>query len=209
MRFVLASSSPARLQLLRRAGLAPEVVAPDVDEAGVTAGTPAELVARLAELKGRDVVGRAGVGPGTDAVIVSCDSLLELDGHGWGKPGDDDEARRRWHGMRGREGTLLTGHHVVVVRAGEPDQRTAVAATAVRFADITDAEVDAYVATGEPRDVAGAFTIDGYGAAFVESLTGDPHNVVGISIPLLRRMLADLDVEWTALWRTGPVPWGQ
>ncbi len=209
MRFVLASSSPARLQTLRRAGLAPEVISPDVDESAVSAPSAADLVMALARLKGGAVLPR--LASGGDAVCVACDSLLELDGRGWGKPGDDEEARRRWRMMRGREGILLTGHHVAVLRthaSGGRDlrERTAVAATTVRFADVSNAEIDAYVATGEPQQVAGAFTIDGFGAAFVESLSGDPHNVVGISVPLLRVQLAALGVDWTSLWCSHPVP---
>ena len=123
-----------------------------------------------------------------------------MDGDAWGKPGGEDEARRRWHILRGRHGDLLTGHHVAVVRDGEVLTAAHVARTRVHFADISDAEVDAYVATDEPLWVAGAFTIDGYGAAFIERIEGDPHNVVGISIPALRVLLAELGVDWTSLW---------
>lgn len=198
MRFILASSSPARLHTLRRAGVVPAVHAPDVDEASVTAGDTASLVGALALLKGEAVL--AELGTEHDAVIVACDSLLDVDGEAWGKPGSADEAGRRWHVLRGRSADLLTGHHVVVIRDGVVRRADHVASTRVHFAELTDAEVDAYVATGEPLWVAGAFTIDGYGAAFVEGIEGDHHNVVGISLPLLRRVLAGLGVAWPTLW---------
>jgi len=125
--------------------------------------------------------------------------VLDLDGVALGKPSDSAEAVRRWRSMRGRTGTLVTGHCVVDTRNGKQVEGTS--STQVRFADLSDDEIDAYVATGEPLNVAGAFTIDGLGGAFVTSLAGDHHTVVGISLPLLRDLLHDLDVEWTSLWR--------
>lgn len=202
MRFVLASSSPARLQTLRRAGLNPVVHVPDVDEAAVTAPDTASLVRTLAELKGTTVL--AELGTGTDAVVVACDSLLDVDGEPWGKPGSPEEAGRRWRHLRGRSGELLTGHHVTVISGGDVRSLTRAVATTVHFADLTDAEVDAYVATGEPTWVAGAFTIDGYGAPFIERIEGDHLNVIGISLPAVRSMLADLGVAWPDLWSQPP-----
>ncbi len=198
MRFVLASSSPARLQTLRRAGITPAVHAPTVDEASVTAPDTETLVAALATLKGEAVL--AEVGTSADAVVVACDSLLDVDGQAWGKPADAADAVARWRTLRGRSATLLTGHHVAVIRAGAVTRADALARTTVRFAEVADAEIDAYVATGEPLWVAGAFTIDGFGAAFVSGVDGDPHNVVGISLPLLRTVLTGLGVAWPTLW---------
>jgi septum formation protein len=203
-RLVLASASPARLATLRRAGLAPEVVVSRVDESGVDEGSPEGTALVLAGLKARAVA--AGLdGP---AVVVGCDSVLDLDGETHGKPDTPAEAVSRWHRMRGRNGVLHTGHHVIDTRTGR--EASAVASTRVHFADVSDAEIEAYVGTGEPLVVAGAFTLDGLGGAFVEGVEGDHHNVVGISLPLLRRLLADLGVTWTDLWarRPGPGPAG-
>jgi len=197
MRLVLASASPARLRTLRSAGLDPEVVVSGVDEDKITAAGVPELVAALAEAKAGAVAGELA---GADVLVIGCDSMLELDGRALGKPHDPTEATARWRAMRGRDGVLHTGHHLVLRRGAGTDRRTAVASTTVTFADIDDDEIAVYVATGEPLLVAGAFTIDGLGGAFVSGLTGDPHNVVGISLPLLRRMLADLGLRWTDLW---------
>ena len=191
-RLVLASASPARLATLRAAGVDPEVVVSGIDESTVTTPDPARLAAELATLKARAVAG--GV-PG--AVVVGCDSVLELDGAVHGKPADADEARARWRTMRGRSGVLHTGHCVIDANGRELVRG---AATTVHFATVTDAEIEAYVATGEPLQVAGAFTVDGLGGAFVTGIEGDHHNVVGISLPLLREMLAAVDVPWTTLW---------
>lgn len=200
LRFVLASSSPARLQTLRRAGVDPVVHVPGVDEGALSAASTGALVAALARLKGEAVL--ADLGTRRDAVIVACDSLLDVDGVAHGKPADAADARARWWALRGRSAVLLTGHHLLVVRDGVVRADTRVAATTVHFADLTDAEVDAYVASGEPLAVAGAFTLDGLGAAFVTGVEGDPHNVVGISVPLLRVMLAEAGIAWPGLWRT-------
>ena len=194
MRLVLASASPARLRTLRCAGLAPEVVVSGLDESSVDVAEPAELAARLAEGKAAAVAGRIR----GRALVVGCDSVLELDGRAMGKPGTDEEARHRWREMRGRSGTLHTGHCVVDLTTGR--RVVEVGSTGVDFADVDDAEIDAYVASGEPRHVAGAFTIDGLGGAFVTGVSGDPHNVVGLSLPLLRRILGSLGYRWTDLW---------
>lgn len=194
MRLVLASASPARLALLRAAGLAPEVVVSGVDEDEVT-GPPVEVAGELARRKARTVAGRLS----GDALVVGCDSVLDLDGEALGKPVDAADAVARWQQMRGREGVLLTGH--CVVRVGrDPAEVTAVGSTVVRFGAPTDDEVAAYVATGEPLRVAGAFTVDRLGGWFVEGLDGDPGNVAGLSLPLLRSMLARLGITVPDLW---------
>ncbi len=192
-RLVLGSASPARLATLRSAGLDPEVVVSGVDESTVRISDPAALATELAVLKARAVAARVD-----DALVVGCDSVLEFAGRVHGKPATAEEATRRWHHMRGGSGVLHTGHCVIDTATG--DQVADQAATVVHFADVTDAEISAYVATGEPLHVAGAFTIDGLGGAFVTGIEGDPHSVVGISLPLLRRMFADLGIAWTDLW---------
>ncbi|HEX8487387.1 MAG TPA: Maf family protein [Propionibacteriaceae bacterium] len=225
-RLVLASASPARLSTLRHAGLRPEVIVSGVDESGLSHLAPPEVARRLAILKAEAVAARlpdapAGASPlgaeplgaeplGAAAlpvvtIVIGCDSVLGLDGHVFGKPGTPEVARQRWRSMRGRTGVLHTGHHVIVRRGQQTVTRTEVAATTVHFADLSDAEIDAYVATGEPLEVAGAFTVDGLGGAFVSRLEGDHHNVVGISLPLLRVMLGELHIRWTDLW-TGSDP---
>ena len=205
MRFILASKSPARRETLRGAGLRPEILVSGVDEENVSAPTPAALAQKLATLKAEAVVERLQISAPT--ALVACDSLLEFEGRAHGKPGSAEAAMRRWYRMRGRSGVLHTGHHVSV---WGPDgiRRTMdrLASTTVTFGDLTDAEISAYVATGEPERVAGAFTTDGYGGAFVTRMDGDPHNVVGISLPLLRQMLLDLGVAWHTLWAKAALP---
>ncbi len=193
---ILASASPARLTTLRRAGLNPEVIVSDVDETAVSGPTPAATAELLATRKAETVVGRIEPTPGT--VVLGCDSLLELDGRALGKPETAEAATERWRAMRGRTGVLHTGHCLMEPASGR--RAVATASTTVRFADVTDAEIEAYVATGEPLRVAGAFTIDGRGGAFVEGIDGDHHNVVGVSLPLLRRLCAALGIAWTTLW---------
>ncbi|SDU81525.1 septum formation protein [Microlunatus sagamiharensis] len=201
VRLVLASASPARLATLRAAGLDPEVVVSGVDESGVTAEQPAALVAELARLKA-EAVDATLVLDDRVTVLVGCDSMLELDGQAYGKPHDPASAVERWGRMRGRSGVLHTGHHVLVHARGERLVRAEVGSTTVHFADLDDDEVAAYVATGEPLEVAGSFTVDGLGGAFVERIEGDHHNVVGISLPLLRTVLRSLGVRWSDLWTT-------
>jgi len=185
-RFVLASASPARLATLRAAGVEPEVIVSGVDEDAITAGTTAELVVRLAEAKAVAVAERLPAG----ALVLGCDSMLELDGRALGKPGTVELARARWQEMRGRSGVLHTGHCVVDTSTGR--RASSSADTTVHFADATDAEIEAYCGTGEPTAVAGAFTIDGLGGWFVDGVDGDHHNVVGVSLPVVRRLLGVL-----------------
>jgi len=198
-RLVLASQSPARLATLRGAGLDPEVIVSGVDESVLDHVTdPAALSLGLARLKAEAVVDRLPTG---DFLVVGCDSVLELDGEIHGKPVDAAEATERWRRMRGRSGTLHTGHCLVEVRDGDRREVARSARTLVRFADLDDEEIEAYVATGEPLQVAGAFTLDGLGGAFVLGVDGDPHTVVGIGLPLLRELLAELGHRWTDLWK--------
>ncbi len=198
---VLASASPARLATLRQAGLTPRVLVSGVDESTATASDPAALAAELAVLKARAVAARLDGSPtGGARYVIGCDSVLAFDGEILGKPDTAQEAVRRWRAMRGRSGVLHTGHCLVAPSA-EVVRR---AATTVHFATVTDAEIEAFVGTGEPLAVAGAFTVDGLGGAFVRGIEGDHHNVVGISLPVLREMFAEVGVAWTDLWGAGP-----
>ena len=196
MRLVLASASPARLATLRSAGVEPVVIVSGVDESQVVELPPAELALQLAELKCAAVAGRDDLPD--DALVLGCDSVLELDGEALGKPDDADDAAARWRRMRGRCGVLHTGHSLREAASGRVAAATA--STTVHFAEVTDAEIAAYVATGEPLSVAGAFTVDGLGGAFVTGIEGDHHNVVGLSLPLVRELTAELGRSWTDLW---------
>ncbi|MFE2039274.1 nucleoside triphosphate pyrophosphatase [Streptomyces scopuliridis] len=194
-RLVLASASPARLGLLRQAGLDPEVIVSGVDEDAISAPTPAELALVLAEAKAAAV---AALPAAAGALVVGCDSVLELDGEAFGKPADAEEATARWKSMRGRDGILRTGHCVIDTTTGRRASETA--STTVRFGNPTDAEIAAYVASGEPLQVAGAFTLDGRSAPFVDAIDGNHGNVIGLSLPLLRRLLGEHGVTITDLW---------
>jgi septum formation protein len=189
MRFVLASASPARLATLRNAGVQPEVMVSGVDEDEITAPSSTGLVQALAAAKAAAVVGEL-TGP---ALVLGCDSLLDFRGDILGKPATADEAIARWKQLRGHAGLLHTGHCLIDARPGDEFASVLrVATTEVRFGHPSDSEIEAYVGTGEPLKVAGAFTIDGLGGWFVESIVGDHHNVVGLSLPLLRGMLGEL-----------------
>lgn len=194
-RLVLASASPARLRLLTQAGFAPEVVVSGVDERGIEAPDLAALVTVLAEAKGEAVAGRPEA---AGAVVVACDSLLDVDGVAHGKPADPGEARARLQVLRGRSAILRTGHCLIDTSTGR--RATGAAATEVVFARFTDEELEAYLATGEPLHVAGAFTLDGRSAPFVERIIGDHGNVIGLSLPLFRTLLADIGLTVMALW---------
>ena len=213
---VLGSASTARLETLQRAGVTPYVLVSDVDEDSIVAQAlsqhgelaPEDVALVLARAKCEAVADRlAGDSCPDDApagaVVLGCDSVLELDGELHGKPTDEAEAITRWQRMRGRSGVLHTGHWLIDDRddsdGGTGATMGAVASTTVHFAKVSDQEIAAYVATGEPLHVAGAFTIDGIGGPFVSGIEGDHHNVVGISLPLLRNMLAEIDVGWFQL----------
>lgn len=192
---VLASASPARLNLLRQAGLAPHVIVSGFDEDTLDHDEPAALALALAEAKAAVV---AALDEAAGALVIGCDSVLELDGEALGKPADAEEATARWKAMRGRAGVLRTGHCVIDTVDGR--QVSATASTTVRFGEPTDAEIAAYVASGEPLHVAGAFTLDGLSAPFIDGIDGDPGNVIGLSMPLLRSLLGELGVSITDLW---------
>ncbi|MEO8261353.1 MAG: Maf family protein [Pseudolysinimonas sp.] len=203
VRLYLASTSPARLATLRAVGIEPVAVPSHVDEEAAVAGagalTPAEMVMLLARLKAEAV---AASDAEFDGLILGGDSAFELDGEVYGKPHLPEVARERWHAQRGRAGTLHSGHWLIDLRGGIAGRAVGAAAAAtVHFAsDISDAEIDAYIATGEPLEVAGAFTIDSKGAGFITGVEGDPHAVVGLSVPLLRTLVRELGIEWTDLW---------
>lgn len=209
MRVRLASTSPARRALLRQSGIEPELQAPDVDEDAVVAEVEAaegrrlpapEHVLLLARRKAADVAAR--LEPDFDGIVIGGDSMFALGDEILGKPYTAEAATARWNTMRGATGVLHSGHSVIRVSPGEaPREAHAVAAASVTFAaDVTDAEVAAYVASGEPLQVAGAFTVDSLGAAFIERVEGDPSTVVGMSLSTLRHLVRELGVEWTDLW---------
>ncbi|MEQ4720041.1 nucleoside triphosphate pyrophosphatase [Nonomuraea sp. B19D2] len=191
---VLASASPARLTLLRNAGLDPKVIVSGVDEESFSAYSPAALSLVLAKAKAEAVA--SGLDEG---LVIGCDSILELDGRPYGKPATKEEAAERWRLMRGRTGRLVTGHCVIDVAAGK--QAAEVATTVVRFGRPSDEEIAAYIATGEPLSLAGAFSIDGRGGWFVEGIEGDHGNVLGISLPLVRDLFEELGYAVTSFWR--------
>ena len=200
MRLYLASTSPARLATLRAAGIEPIVVHSNVDEDAAVAAagplTPEEMVLLLARLKAEAVLG-----PEVNGLVLGGDSAFELDGGVFGKPHTAAVARERWELQRGREGVLHSGHWLIDHRGGEVRGASGEVSSAhVQFADVTDAEIDAYIATGEPLQVAGAFTIDSLGAAFIEGVRGDPHAVVGVSVATVRRLVRGFGVEWPSLW---------
>lgn len=207
MRFYLASTSPARLKTLRAAGIEPVLVPSNVDEDAVVAASgplsPAETVQLLARAKAEAVASSTAWHEPIDGVLLGGDSLFELDGVVYGKPHRADVARERWSAMRGRTGLLHSGHWVIDHRGGAPGRAVGGVSTArVTFADdIDDAEIEEYIATGEPLLVAGAFTIDSLGSAFITRVEGDPHAVVGLSVSLVRSLVRELGLEWTDFWR--------
>ncbi|MFG1801983.1 Maf family protein [Micromonospora carbonacea] len=206
LRLVLASASPARRKLLHAAGIEPDVLVSGVDESQGVSERAEELCLELARLKAQAVVGRLRPTADERTLVLGCDSVLAFDGEILGKPADEADATRRWERMRGRSGVLHTGHCLIDVI--HETRAEAVASTTVRFAEVSDEEIAAYVATGEPLAVAGAFTIDGLGGAFLEGIDGDPGTVVGLSLPLLRRLLGELDLRIIDLW-TKVAPGGQ
>ena len=210
MRVCLASTSPARLMLLRQAGIEPLTLSPEVDEDALAAAAeermgpvaPADLVLLLARAKAAAVAERLAAEGAFDGIVIGGDSMFALGDRVYGKPYTPEEATRRWQEMRGATGVLHSGHSVFRVSPGaDPVEATAVAEAAVTFAeDVSDEEIAAYVASGEPLHVAGAFTVDSLGGAFITRVEGDPSTVVGMSLSTVRRLAADLGVRWTDLW---------
>ena len=227
MRLVLASASPARRATLIAAGITPLVRVSTVNEDAVlaalpggrafsgTATTPADEVSALAAAKCLDVCealarNSPDLPDGEPVLVVGCDSMLEIGGQMLGKPHTPEVARERIAAMRRTTATLWTGHCAAILAPASSTQdgdtrvvtasMTRSASTLVHFGDISDAEIEAYVATGEPLHVAGSFTVDGLGGPFIEGVTGDYHSVVGISLPLLRAMATELGVFWPDLW---------
>jgi septum formation protein len=206
-RLVLASTSPARLSLLRAGGIEPITISPGVDEEAVAAraedagliGSSQDLVLLLAKAKAEAVVAHPDA---QNAIIIGCDSALEFGGKTLGKPHQPEVAAARWRELRGNSGTLHSGHWLIDNRSGEtmPPATGKTSSTIVHFADISDAEIDAYVATGEPLEVAGAFTVDSLGGAFISRIEGDTHTVIGLSLPTLRELARVLGVEYTSFW---------
>lgn len=211
MRLYLASTSPARLALLRSAGIEPVTIDPAVDEDAVAAAaaavqgaplTPHHVVELLARAKAEAVTNPADGTAPLDGLILGGDSVFVIDGVIYGKPHTAEKARERWHRQRGRTGQLYSGHWLIEHLDGVPGRAVgAVAVADVTFADdIDDLELDAYIATGEPLFVAGAFTIDSLGAPFITRISGDPSTVVGLSLPTLRRLVSGLGYSWPILW---------
>lgn len=206
-RLVLASSSPARLSLLKAAGIDPEVVTPTADEQALSErfqqsnpeASTSELVQYLADVKAKSVIEDQKT---YGALVLGGDSALEFQGAALGKPHLPEVAIERWKELRGNVGVLHSGHCLIDNR--DPAAVKVVSKTSstkVYFANITDDEIEAYVATSEPLKVAGAFTIDGIGGAFIERIEGDAHTVVGLSLGVLRELTRELGVEYTSLWR--------
>jgi len=206
VRLYLASTSPARLATLRAVGIEPVPVPSHVDEDAVAASAgplePDDFVTLLARAKAEAVAERLVDAGDVDGLVLGGDSAFVVDGHIFGKPHLPEVARERWHAQRGRSGVLHSGHWLIDARGGQVGRAVGGATSAtVHFAsDITDAEIDAYIATGEPLEVAGAFTIDSKGAGFIDRIEGDPHTVVGLSVPFLRTLVRQLGGEWPELW---------
>jgi septum formation protein len=210
-RVVLASASTGRLQVLRQAGIDPLVIVSGVDEDLVVAGLGAspsagDTVCALAAAKADQVAGELDPAVAADCAVIGCDSMLFIDGELRGKPGDAEAARAAWATMAGRSGELYTGHSTLRLRDGVVVHRESrFGCTTVYFGTPSDEDVTAYLASGEPLWVAGAFTLDGLGGWFVDRIEGDPSNVIGISLPLTRRMLESAGLSISALWQANPV----
>lgn len=210
MKFILASTSPARLALLRSSGIEPELRPSHVDEDAAVREreaaigrslSPSELVLLLAQTKAEAVAKEsAQTATAEPTVIFGGDSAFVLDDVIYGKPHLPAIAKERWLAQRGRTGTLYSGHWLIDTSNGSRAVGAVASATVSFSPDISEAEIDAYIATGEPLQVAGAFTIDARGAAFIHRIEGDPSTVIGMSLPTLRGLVRELGHEWTSLW---------
>lgn len=211
-RLVLASASPARRTVLRKAGIEPYVHVSGVDEDAVQAALgpradPHRVVTELARAKAAAVLPALPADVLADAVVIGCDSMLLIDGDLQGKPHTADVARARWRSMAGRSGSLLTGHCVIRVRGGVAvGEASADSATVVHFGTPSGDDLEAYLESGEPMQVAGAFTLDGLGGWFIDRIEGDPSSVIGIGLPLVRRLLGEVGVGIAELWTASPDP---
>ncbi|MEI7442093.1 MAG: nucleoside triphosphate pyrophosphatase [Actinomycetes bacterium] len=199
---LLASASTSRYKLLMDSGIPALVQVSDVDEEAVAnelaLPTTAELVVALAKAKGEAVAQNITVTSSTNILMIAADSMLEFEGVGYGKPGTPEIATERWQAMRGKSGYLHSGHWVKDLATGEV--RTGVAGAHVHFGDVSDAEIAAYVASGEPLGVAGGFTHEGRSSAFITGIDGDVAAVAGMSMLLLRELTRDMGIAWTSLW---------
>jgi septum formation protein len=210
-RLVLASASAGRLKVLRQAGIDPLVVVSGVDEDRVTsdigsAASPDRVVCALARAKAEQVAVGLDELVAANCVVVGCDSMLYLDGRLCGKPPSVAHAREQWQSMTGRAGQLYTGHCVIRLRNNETvHQDTETAITTVRFGTPSGEDLEAYLSSGEPLRVAGGFTLDGLGGWFIDGVDGDPANVVGVSLPLLRSLLHRAGLSVAALWAANPL----
>jgi septum formation protein len=210
-RIVLGSASPGRLKVLRQAGIDPMVVVSGVDEDAVIAGlrpdaSPGDVVCALAQAKAEHVGATLDATVAADCVVIGCDSMLYIDGQLVGKPGSADAARSQWRSMAGRSGQLYTGHCLLRLLEAEASQHACKSATTtVHFAAPAVADLEAYVANGEPLAVAGGFTLDGLGGWFVDSVEGAPSNVIGLSLPLTRALLRQTGLSLAALWAANPI----
>lgn len=210
-RVVLASASPGRRKVLRQAGIDPLTVVSGVDEDAVVArldptATPEHVTTALAGAKTEAVVQGLNDSVSSDCVVIGCDSMLYRDGALFGKPASVEAARRGWLEMGGKTGRLYTGHCVIRLKDATITYRAATAmATDIRFGVPSPADLDAYLASGEPTAVAGGFTLDGWGGWFVDAVDGDPSSVIGISLPLIRRLLRDAGLSIAELWSANPV----
>lgn len=195
---ILASASPSRRRLLEQAGLSPVVIVSGVDEEALVADldspTPAAVALILAEAKATAV---AQMPQARGGLVLACDSVFDLDGQAMGKPGSAQIARARWESMRGRTGVLHTGHCMIDTESGRMTNE--LVSTKVSMGDADDDEIDAYISSGEPLQVAGGFTLDGRGAPFIAGIEGDPGNVIGVSLPAVRRLARELGHPWPSL----------
>ncbi len=210
IRMVLGSASAGRLRVLRQAGIDPLVRVSGVDEDAIIAhlgraADPGDVVCALARAKAERVVVELEPAVAADCLVLGCDSMLFLDGRLVGKPGFAEAARSQWRSMAGRSGQLYTGHCLLRLLDGNVSHCVSESAvTTVHFALVTAADLESYIGSGEPLEVAGGFTVDGLGGWFVDGIDGDPSNVIGVSLPLLRRLLSRVGLSVAALWAASP-----